>query len=312
MSQPDPIPLPPANTPEPPQPSPPEDPTPMLDVHPPHHAANSWRDFFVHIATIVLGLLIAIGLEQAVEYIHHRHQVADTRDALREEKQENIRRFHQNVEKHIMTMAYLHNNLRIFEYLRDHPGTPQEKLPGILYWPIFSEPPQEAAWDTAERTEVLSLMPRAEVSEIAATYKSLEYAWQSYQPVIDLLKHSTAYYADRPDISTFSPSEVTAEIDLIKQTFADEAAYGDTLSLQGRQPEFGPVPSWWQMLPFFTMQDYYKWAATHPELNAPSQKDIDQARTHAGLPPEPPNQSFHEFTKPTPRGTDIQGTDIKQ
>jgi hypothetical protein len=45
----------------------------MLDVHPPEHAAHSWRDFFIHIATIVLGLLIAIGLEQSVEWMHERH-----------------------------------------------------------------------------------------------------------------------------------------------------------------------------------------------------------------------------------------------
>ena len=24
----------------------------MLDVHPAHHAASTWRDFFIHIATI--------------------------------------------------------------------------------------------------------------------------------------------------------------------------------------------------------------------------------------------------------------------
>jgi hypothetical protein len=111
----------------------PQEPTPMLDIHPPHHAATSWRDFFIHIATIVLGLLIAIGLEQTVEHFHHRHQVADTREALEAEKKENIHLFHDNVTEHIMTMGYLHNNLRIFEYLRDHPGTPQDKLPGILY-----------------------------------------------------------------------------------------------------------------------------------------------------------------------------------
>jgi hypothetical protein len=40
--------------------------TPMLDVHPAHHAASTWRDFFIHIATIVLGLLIAISFEQLV------------------------------------------------------------------------------------------------------------------------------------------------------------------------------------------------------------------------------------------------------
>ena len=27
----------------------------MLDVHPAHHAATSWRDFFVHIAQVLLG-----------------------------------------------------------------------------------------------------------------------------------------------------------------------------------------------------------------------------------------------------------------
>jgi hypothetical protein len=44
----------------------------MLDVHPAHHAASSWKEFFIHIATIVLGLLIAVGLEQIGEYFHHR------------------------------------------------------------------------------------------------------------------------------------------------------------------------------------------------------------------------------------------------
>jgi hypothetical protein len=85
---------------------------PVLDVHAPHEAVHTWRDFFIHIATI------AIGLEQTVEFFHHRHQVAETRAALESERRENIRRFHHNVEQHIMTMAYLHNNLRIVDYLR--------------------------------------------------------------------------------------------------------------------------------------------------------------------------------------------------
>lgn len=48
----------------------------MLDVHPAHHPANSWKEFFIHIATIVLGLLIAVGLEQTVEYFRHRRATA--------------------------------------------------------------------------------------------------------------------------------------------------------------------------------------------------------------------------------------------
>jgi hypothetical protein len=66
----------------------------MLDIHPAHHAATTWRDFFIHIATIhiatiVFGLLIAIGLEQTVEYFHHRHLAAEARRALIEERKTN-------------------------------------------------------------------------------------------------------------------------------------------------------------------------------------------------------------------------------
>jgi hypothetical protein len=54
----------------------------MLDVHPPHEAIQTRKGFVLHIATITIGLLIAIGLEQTVGYFHHRSVVRDTREAL--------------------------------------------------------------------------------------------------------------------------------------------------------------------------------------------------------------------------------------
>ena len=60
-----------------------------MEVHPPHHPLQSWRDFFIHIATITVGLLIAIGLEQSVEALHHRHQRNQLEDDLREEGERN-------------------------------------------------------------------------------------------------------------------------------------------------------------------------------------------------------------------------------
>jgi hypothetical protein len=61
----------------------------MLDVHPPHHAATTWRDFFIHIASIVIGLLIALGLEQTVEHFHHRDQAHRLEETLVEESNRN-------------------------------------------------------------------------------------------------------------------------------------------------------------------------------------------------------------------------------
>jgi hypothetical protein len=61
----------------------------MLDVHPVHSPVHSWRDFLVHIATITIGLLIAIALEQCVESLHHIHQRHQLQDDLLEEAKRN-------------------------------------------------------------------------------------------------------------------------------------------------------------------------------------------------------------------------------
>jgi hypothetical protein len=46
---------------------------PVLDVDLPY-PTHTWKDFFIHIATISVGLLIALGLEQSVEALHHVHE----------------------------------------------------------------------------------------------------------------------------------------------------------------------------------------------------------------------------------------------
>jgi len=57
----------------------------MLEVHAPHEPVHSWTDAFIHIAIIVVGLLIAVGLDEAVEYIHHLHQLHVLEEDLRQE-----------------------------------------------------------------------------------------------------------------------------------------------------------------------------------------------------------------------------------
>src|ERR1700730_10390976 len=126
MSQPDPIPLPPANTPEPPEPSPPEEPAPMLDVHPAHHAATTWRDFFIHIATIVLGLLIAISLEQTVEYFHHRHLAREASEQLRLERVSNETSNEFNIYTTQRHQRDLQRDLAILRAVKTHTPVPNE------------------------------------------------------------------------------------------------------------------------------------------------------------------------------------------
>jgi hypothetical protein len=52
-----------------------------MDIHKPH-AAKSWREFFIEIGTIVIGILIALGLEQLIETIHWHNEVKEAEAAI--------------------------------------------------------------------------------------------------------------------------------------------------------------------------------------------------------------------------------------
>ena len=62
-----------------------------MHVHLPK-VPHSWREFFKEYAIIVLGVLTALGLEQAVESVHERRLANEAEEAIRQEMQENINR----------------------------------------------------------------------------------------------------------------------------------------------------------------------------------------------------------------------------
>jgi hypothetical protein len=98
----------------------------MLDVHPAHHAANTWREFLIHIATIVLGLLIAVGLEQTVEHIHHRRQATEARELLRIERNKNRTSLAIDIYTTERHQRDLRRDLTILRGLRTHTPVPDQ------------------------------------------------------------------------------------------------------------------------------------------------------------------------------------------
>jgi hypothetical protein len=55
-----------------------------VEIHKPK-ATHNWREFLTEIGTIVCGILIALGLEQAVEALHSHHLVEQAEEAMRGE-----------------------------------------------------------------------------------------------------------------------------------------------------------------------------------------------------------------------------------
>ncbi len=63
----------------------------MIEVHPPSEPVHGWRDFLIHLATITIGLLIALSLEGCVELWHHRSLVHEAEASMQIEIEGNAR-----------------------------------------------------------------------------------------------------------------------------------------------------------------------------------------------------------------------------
>ena len=133
----------------------------MIDVHPPHQATHTWTDFAIHIATICVGLLIAIGLEQSVEYIHRGHERRDLREALYAESEQIMR--DSRTTRESSDTATLWAGARIVQLkaaLRENRPVP----PGPPTPPNTGDSPNDPIWQAAKTSNTAALLSRDELT----------------------------------------------------------------------------------------------------------------------------------------------------
>ncbi len=141
-----------------------------MDVHPPHGPIHSWRDFLIHLLTITIGLLIALGLEGLVEWAHHRHLVHRAYATIQREMQENastaakdaqwIREDEQRIQQDIQTLLSLRAGKKI-----EHGSLEYNER-----WDSLSS----AAWQTAHASGAMNYLDYAEAQAIAEVYGQQE------------------------------------------------------------------------------------------------------------------------------------------
>jgi hypothetical protein len=127
----------------------------MLDVHAPHERTHSWSDFFIHIATIVIGLLIAIGLEQTVEHFHHRREAREGLELLRREVDANRVSLQFDAKVLDYSEREQHANLAVLQRLRNHKLQPDDRL--IFIRP--SESLESSAWRVVHESAAAAYIP---------------------------------------------------------------------------------------------------------------------------------------------------------
>jgi GTPase SAR1 family protein len=256
----------------------------MLDVHAPHESIDGWRSFFVHLATITIGLLIALGLEAAVECIHHHNEVTETRQALQRELQENRTRFADNTAYFRNESAMLQNNLLVLHYLQQHPGTPQSQLPGVLLWTSSNARMEDSAWKTATQTGITALMPQDEVMKTSELYGYFERIDRAHEEEADALIEAIGYTFQDSNPTHLTPAQIDEECALTERVLSKHLRHAFLMqNLAEQYPEFKPSPEQEELEKLLHLPELNN----DPELAAA--RALTRQRMEKGAPPPPTN-----------------------
>jgi hypothetical protein len=192
----------------------------MLDVHPPHEAVHTWKGFLIHIVAIVIGLLIAVALEQTVEFFHHRHQRLQLEEQMHELFEDNTQVIAADIERLTALHAYL-ADLATSVSARRHgqsgPAAPAVDDPrsGILI-----QFPSLAPYEAAKENGTVALLSNQRIrlyNRVALQrdlMRSLYERWFEDLAAIDAFRKRFDYSFDSNirggiDLAALSPAELT-------------------------------------------------------------------------------------------------------
>jgi hypothetical protein len=197
----------------------------MIDIHPPHKSEHTWTDFFIHIATICVGLIIAIGLEQTVEAIHHLHQRRELEDNLHAELRTDLRNDATDYRIFADVRAYAVELKSTVSARRA--GKPSPPAPPASTDTRRNEVPivpSLAIWDAAKLDATVALLPSNEIDlyhRIVLQHDLLFNALDDYQHAAlavqsfeERFVDSTGafdmgYSAPTPNLAAMSPADLT-------------------------------------------------------------------------------------------------------
>jgi len=195
----------------------------MIDVHAPEHRISGGRDFFLHLFTITVGLLIALGLENAAEAWHHRHQ--------RQEAEQTIQRELVYNKKHLIETAFvlqqeMESLTKAMAYLEARSGNRPASVAGISLG--YTMPHLEnASWRTANATAVVQYMPYEYVQRLSEAYDEQELLMKLQTDTLENYIRLNSYIAGKKDASEMAKDELPSAILDVRNTLVQLGAMRD-------------------------------------------------------------------------------------
>ena len=137
-----------------------------MDIHPPLGPVHTVKDFFVHLSMIVIGILIAVSLEQFVEWRHHAKLVAEAHENITNELRDNAKELDGTMSTYPGTEKELVEYFAMIRKLRTH--KPFKEL--FVRLSLHLSQLSSASRNSAQATGALGYMNYEEVKRYAAVY----------------------------------------------------------------------------------------------------------------------------------------------
>ncbi len=145
----------------------------MIDVHSPHKTIGNKGEFFLHLFTITIGLLIAVGIEGCVGRYEHHRLAEEARRTMTGEIQKNTASVKDALADIDQEQKRSAANLAGFQKVQLNPhDTSNDNLNIDIGYSVVGL--ADTAWKTAQATGALSYMPYKESERFSNIYGAEE------------------------------------------------------------------------------------------------------------------------------------------
>jgi len=146
-----------------------------MHIHKPH-PIHGWVEFLKEYGIIVLGVLTALALEQAVEWLHWSHQTRETEETLRAEIQQSVNDAAERlaIDGCLRSqLAALHTATLNRSALASQSATDSRRVVPDLYRAPW-RPWARGSWDAAMASNALNHVKPARLTAYAQAYKAIQ------------------------------------------------------------------------------------------------------------------------------------------
>ena len=163
------------------------------------------KSFIRELVIITIGLLIALALNDLVEWQQHRSLVRAAESSLRTEIEGNLKTLAAIRDQIREEQAKIDDDLLILRQFRDQPAsTPNRKMSLEFKMEAFDD----TAWKTAQATGAFTYMPYTEVETFSGIYYMQDEVIRAQQEAVNDALGAAAMLVTKPTGERPSPAEI--------------------------------------------------------------------------------------------------------